>query len=55
MVYGLVQLCIPTSGLLLVGLSYLNIDYKSWMKYIWIFILALIILLLVLFTVIAYI
>lgn len=55
MVYGLVQLCVPTSALLLIGLSYLDIDYKSWMKYIWIFILALIILLLVLFTVIAYI
>ena len=37
MVYGLVGLCIPTSALLLIGLSYLNIDYKSWMKYIWIF------------------
>lgn len=55
MVYGLVGLCIPTSALLLIGLSYLNIDYKSWMKYIWIFILALIVILLVLFTVLAYI
>ncbi len=53
-VYGLVGLAIPTNALLLAGLSYLNIDYKSWMKYIWIFILALIVLLLVLFTVLAY-
>ena len=55
MVYGLVGLCVPTSALLLIGLSYLNIDYKSWIKYIWIFILALIVILLVLFTVLAYI
>lgn len=55
MVYGLVGLCVPTSALLLIGLSYLNIDYKSWIKYIWIFILSLIVILLVLFTVLAYI
>lgn len=53
--YGFVSLCLPTSGLLLIGLSYLDIDYKTWIKYIWIFILAILIILLVLFTVIAYI
>ena len=52
---GFVQICLPTSGLLLIGLSYLNIDYKSWIKYIWIFILAMLVILLVLFTVMTYI
>ena len=39
--YGLVQVFVPTSGLLLIGLSYLKIDYKSWFKYIWIFAVAM--------------
>ncbi len=53
--YGWVQLVIPTSALLLVGLSYLKIDYKTWFKYIWIFALGMLIILLVLFTVMTYI
>ena len=53
--YGFVGLCIPTSGMLLIGLSYLDIDYKSWIKYIWIFVLAILAILLVLFTVMTYI
>ena len=35
--YGLVQVLVPTSSILLFGLSYMNIDYKSWFKYIWMF------------------
>ena len=53
--YGFVGLCIPTSAILLIGLSYLDIDYKSWIKYIWIFVLAILAILLVLFTVMTYI
>ena len=53
--YGFVQLCIPTSAILLIGLSYLNIDYKTWMKYIWIFVLSILVILLVLTTILAYI
>ncbi len=52
--YGYSMLVIPTSGLLMVGLSYLDIEYKSWIKYAWIFILAMLILLLVLFTIMTY-
>jgi len=33
--YGFVSFFAPTSAVLLVGLSYLNISYKEWMKYIW--------------------
>ncbi len=34
-IYGLVMLIAPTSTLLLVGLSYLDVEYKDWVKYIW--------------------
>ena len=53
--YGFVQLCIPTSAVLLIGLSYLNIDYKTWIKYIWMFVVGILVILLVLFTILAYI
>ena len=45
-VYGLVQLFGPTSILLIIGLSYLEVPYKSWLKYIWRFIVELIIVIL---------
>ena len=52
--YGLVQVCIPTSGLLLIGLAYLKIDYKSWLKYIWIFALAMLVVLFIFAAIVAY-
>lgn len=52
--YGLVQLVLPTSGLLLVGLAYLKVDYKSWFKYIWIFALLMLIVLLIYATIVRY-
>lgn len=39
--YGLVQFVGPTSILLLASLSYLEVPYKTWLKYIWRFVLAL--------------
>ncbi len=33
--YYLVMLFAPTSILLILGLSYLNVPYKTWLKYIW--------------------
>jgi len=53
--YGFVGLCVPTSAILLIGLSYLDIDYKTWIKYIWIFVLAILAILLILFAVMTYI
>jgi len=53
--YGFVGLCVPTSGLLLIGLSYLDIEYKNWIKYIWMFVVAILVILLILFTVMTYI
>ena len=52
--YGLVQLFMPTSAILIIGLSLMDIDYKSWLKYIWIFVVGMLIILLVLFTVVSY-
>lgn len=52
--YGYIGMIVPTSGLLLIGLSYLDINYKSWLKYIWMFIVGMLIILLVLFTILAY-
>ena len=45
--YGLVQIVGPTSILLLVGLSYLEVPYKSWLKYIWRFVVELLIVILI--------
>ena len=42
-VYGLIQFFGPTSILLIIGLSYLDVPYKTWLKYIWRFVLELII------------
>ena len=42
-VYGIVQFVGPTSLLLLVGLSYLEVPYKTWLKYIWRFVVELLI------------
>ncbi len=53
--YGFVQLCLPTSAVLMIGLSYLKIEYKTWIKYIWIFALGMLVILLVLYTIMTYI
>ena len=37
--YGLASMFSPASAILLMGLSYLGITYKEWMKYIWKFLL----------------
>ena len=44
-IYGIFQLVGPTSLILIIGLTYLDIPYTTWLKYIWRFILMLIILL----------
>lgn len=52
--YGLAQFIAPTGILLFFGLSYLNISYKSYMKYIWKFLLGIIAILLIVFAAISY-
>lgn len=45
--YGLVSFAAPSSAMLLVGLSYLDIPYKDWMKYIWKFLVAMLVVIIV--------
>lgn len=40
---GLVQLVLPVAGFTLIGLASFNVDYKNWLKYIWMFALAMLI------------
>lgn len=44
-IYGIFFLVGPTSIILIIGLTYLDIPYTTWLKYIWRFVIALIILL----------
>ncbi|MBE6154497.1 MAG: hypothetical protein E7163_02850 [Firmicutes bacterium] len=51
--YGFVQFFVPTSILLGVGLTSLNVKYTDWLKYIWKFLIGMIIVLLVIFILMA--
>lgn len=53
--FGLVQIIMPTSIVLLLGLNLMKVDYKEWFKYIWLFVVGMFVILLVLFTVLVYI
>lgn len=53
--YGLVQVFLPSSLILMVGLALNKIDYKSWLKYIWLFVVGMFIILVIFFTVLLYI
>ena len=46
---GFVQMIAPTSVILLAGLSYTNLSYKEWIKYIWKFMLIFLVALLIIF------
>lgn len=50
--YGLVGFIVPTQVILVLGLSYLDIELKDWFKYIWKFVLIMFILLLIIFAII---
>ncbi len=47
--YGLVQFFIPTSIVLGIGLTTLNVKYSDWLKYIWKFLLGMVVCLLIIF------
>ena len=51
---GLVSFVAPTSIVLLAGLSYANVSYKDWIKFIWKFLLAMLAVLLIIFVVLTY-
>lgn len=50
--YGLASMFTPASAVLLVGLSYLGITYKEWMKYIWKFLILMFVVIIVLMIII---
>ncbi len=52
--FGLVQVFAPTSIILLIGLSYTKLSYKTWLKYIWMFLVGMFVILLILFNVLVY-
>lgn len=51
--YGLVQIFIPTSIVLGVGLTALDVKYRDWLKYIWKFLVGMAICLLIIFILMA--
>lgn len=53
LIYGFLQLFVPTSAILMLGLAYSNIEYKTWFKYAWIFLLSILAILAVLFLILA--
>lgn len=52
--YGMVQLVLPTSGLLVLGLAYTKVEYKTWLKFIWKFAVAMLIILMIIFSIAAF-
>ena len=47
-VFNTLMMILPTSMVLVAGLSYLDIDYKEWIKYIWKYILEIFIIIMIL-------
>ncbi len=52
---GLVQLIVPSGAILVTGLVFTKVNYKSWLKYISMFVVGLLLILIITFNVIAYI
>lgn len=51
-IYGLTMFVAPTSLILMVTLSYLNVSFKEWFKTIWRYVLEMLVILLIVFTII---
>ena len=54
-IYGLISFISPASAILVFGLSYMDVPYKKWLKYIWKFFCAMLVVLLIIFAVLAFI
>ena len=50
--YGLASMFSPASAILLIGLSYLGITYKEWMKYIWKFLVIMFVVIIIMMIII---
>ena len=51
--FGLVSFFAPSSAILMIGLSYLGIPYKDWMKYIWKFLVAMLLVIIIVLIIVA--
>ena len=49
--FGLISFVAPSSAILMIGLAYMNISYKDWLKYIWKFALAMLLAVIILIAV----
>ncbi|MEG0026482.1 MAG: hypothetical protein RR847_05655 [Bacilli bacterium] len=52
-IYGLFMLFLPTSIILIAGLSYLDVSYKEWLKYIWKLLLILFVAIIIVIVIVA--
>ena len=50
-IYGLTMLVAPTSVVLMVSLSYLNVSFKEWLKNVWKLVIEILVVLLIIFTI----
>lgn len=53
-IFGVVQFLLPTSVILMIGLSYLDISYKDYLKNMWKFLLGLLFIVIILLVIAAY-
>ena len=51
--FGFASFFVPSSAILMMGLAYLDIPYKDWMKYIWKFLVALLIVIAIIIVILA--
>ena len=52
--YGFTQIIVPTSAILIIGLTYTNVEYKNWIKYIWKFLIGMLVCLLAVYLLLFY-
>ena len=52
--YGVVGFIAPTSAILMLGLSLLNIKYSEWFKHIWKYVVALVVVVLIILAILTY-
>lgn len=52
--YGITMLVAPTSAIIILGLEYLKIPYKNWLKFIWVLALELLVVVLVISCIVRY-
>ena len=51
--FGFVSFFVPSSAILMMGLAYLDLPYKDWLKYIWKFLVAMLIVIAVIIVILA--